>query len=80
MGPAIHFDRRGEVDAVGATPTSERGTTEAPPKRTIPNSSEILNEVNKIVRLYGSKETNVNEMMPIIKLYNLFDMIRVKTR
>ena len=80
MGLAIYFDRRDEVDAVDATSTSGRDIIEASSKRTISNSSEILNEVNKIVRLYGSKEINVNEMMSIIKLYNLFDMIRVKTR
>ena len=80
MGPAIHLDRRDEMNAINATSTSERGIIEASSKRTISKSSEILNEINKIVRLYEFKKINVNEMMSIIELYNLFDMIRAKTR
>ena len=80
MRSAIYSDRRDEMNAIDEISTSERSIIKMSSQRKISESNEILNEINKIVRLYESKEINVSEMMSIADLYNLFDMIQAKMR
>lgn len=80
MGPAIHPDRRGEMDAVGATPTSELFVNTTTPQGKIAEMSSILEEIHKIEGVYGSKEKNASGMVPMSRLENLFDMMETDTR
>ena len=80
MRLAIHSDRRDEMNAIDETSISERNIIKMSSQRKISEWSEILNKINKIVKLYEFKEINVSEMMSIADLYNLFDIIKAKTR
>ena len=77
---AIYFNRRDEMNAIDEMLISERNIIKISSQRKILKLSEILNELNKIIKFYEFKKINVNEMILIINLYNLFDIIKAKTR
>ena len=76
----IYLNRRDKMNAINATSISEQNIIKTSSQRRISKLNEILNKVNKIIRLYEFKEINVSEIILITELHNLFNIIHTKTR
>ena len=63
MQPVIHSNRRGVMNAVGATSASSQGASDALSKDFAQIKTELNMKMNKIRKLYESKEKNLSKIM-----------------
>ena len=80
MQPAIHSDRLGQVDAIGATPMSSQNAASASLTGFAKTKAEMNTKMSKIRGLYGSKEKNLTGMVSWTALTKLFALMKDATR